>query len=66
MKGVGWIVILLSLLGVTYLVTRDIDSLRGHRGEQAVVEPLQRAAEAASVVTRTEKQLDEGLKKIDE
>lgn len=66
MRGVGWIVILLSLLAVTYLVTRDIDSLRGHRGEQTVVEPLQRAAEAANVATRTQKQLDERLKKIEE
>ncbi len=61
MKGIGWIVILLGLLGVTYLVTRDLGSLRGEREGKVVVEPLQKAKEAADVARQTQKALDQGL-----
>lgn len=65
MKGVGWIVILLSLLGVTYLLTRDLQSVKGERDGKVVVEPLERAKEAARTVEKANQQLAEGLDKID-
>jgi hypothetical protein len=66
MKGVGWIAIVLALLGVTYLVTKDLGALTGDRGGKAVLEPLQRAKETAGLADRTQRQLQEGLDKIDE
>jgi hypothetical protein len=64
-KGVGWIVILLSLLGVTYLLTRDLQSVKAERDGKVVVEPLERAKEATQTVEKANKQLAEGLDKID-
>ena len=66
MKGVGWIAIVLALLGVTYLVTKDLGALTGDRGGKAVLEPLQQAKETAELTGRTQRQLQEGLKEIDE
>jgi hypothetical protein len=53
MRGVGWIVVLLGLLGVTYLVTRALGSVRGERAGNAVLEPIQRAGESVEAVSRT-------------
>lgn len=64
-KGVGWIVILLGLLGVTYLLTRDLQSVKGERSGKVVVEPLQQAKEATRAVEKVNKELAEGLDKMD-
>jgi hypothetical protein len=64
-KGVGWIVILLGLLGVAFLLTRDLQSVKGERDGKVVIEPLQRAKEATRTVESANKQLQEGLDKID-
>jgi hypothetical protein len=64
-KGVGWIVILLGLLGVTYLLTRDLQTMKGDRGGRAVIEPLEKAKEAGEAVQNANKQLAEGLDKLD-
>ncbi|MHB8765621.1 MAG: hypothetical protein ACYDA8_14970 [Deferrisomatales bacterium] len=65
MKGIGWIVMLASLLGVTYLVARDLGAMRGDRGGQAVLEPLAKAQEAAGAANRARDAVRQGLEKID-
>ncbi len=65
MKGLGWIVVLAGLLGVTYLVVQDLDVLTGEDGEQVVLQPLERARDTAALVQRTESALKDALDKID-
>ena len=65
MKGAGWIVVLLALLGVTFLLTRDLASLTGDRGGKAVIEPLEKAKDIAGVTTKTQNDLQNKLDKID-
>ena len=65
MKGFGWLVILAALLTVTYLVVRDLDVLRGKRGEQTVIEPMERARETVDLVNRTNDAIQKGLENID-
>ncbi len=65
MKGVGWIVILLGLLGVGYLLARDLGVLRGERGGRVVVEPLERAREVSDLARRTQGAIDQALERID-
>ena len=66
MKGVGWIAIVLALLGVTYLVTKDLGALTGERGGKAVLEPLQQAKETADLAGRTQRQLQDRLDEVSE
>ena len=65
MKGAGWIVILLGLLGVGYLLARDLGVLRGERDGRVVVEPLERAREVTDLVERTQGAIDDALEQID-
>lgn len=65
MKGVGWVVILLGLLGITYLLTRDLQSMKGERDGKVVVEPLQRAKEAAEAAQKATRQTTDGVEKAD-
>ncbi len=65
MKGVGWIVILLGLLGAGYLVARDLGVLRGERGGRVVVEPLERAREVSDLARRAQDALGDALEQID-
>lgn len=65
MKGVGWIVVLLALLGVTYLITQDLSSLTGHREGKVVIEPLRQTKEAADLANRTQKVLKDQLEGIE-
>ena len=65
MKGIGWIVILLGLLGVGYLMARDLGVLRGERDGRVVVEPLERAREVTDLANRTQDAIDRALEQID-
>ncbi len=65
MKGFGWLVILAALLTVTYLVVRDLGVLQGKRGEQTVIEPMERAHETVDLVNRTNDAIKKGLENID-
>lgn len=66
MKGVGWIVIMLALLGVTYLVVQDLDVLTGERGGETVLEPLEHAKDTANLVQKTRDDLQKRLDNLDE
>lgn len=66
MKGAGWIVMLLGLLGVAYLLTRDLSLLGGEREGRVVVEPLQRAVEAGEAVQKARRQLVQGIDRADQ
>lgn len=66
MKGIGWIVILFGMFAAVYLVVQDLDALSGERGGQAVMEPMERAKETASLVGRTQDSLQRGLDNIDQ
>jgi hypothetical protein len=66
MKGIGWVVIMLGLLGVGYLVVRDLGVLRGERAGQVVIDPLERAKDTAAVVEKTRDSLQQALDKIDQ
>lgn len=63
MKGVTWILVLLGLLGAVYLLGRDLQSIRGDRAGPAMVEPLQRAKDAATATESAGKALEEAVKK---
>ncbi|WP_025322577.1 hypothetical protein [Deferrisoma camini] len=64
MRGLGWIVILLGLLGAGYLVAQDLGVLQGRREGRAVLEPLERAKEAARGVQDAEDALKKALEKV--
>ncbi|GAB6063135.1 hypothetical protein [Deferrisoma palaeochoriense] len=64
MKGIGWIVILLGLLGVGYLLARDLGVLQGRADGRAVLEPLERAKDVADTVRSTEEAVKQALEKI--
>jgi hypothetical protein len=64
MKGVGIVVVLLGVLGVVWLLARDVQSVTGERGGRAVVEPLQKAKEAADVANRSQQDLQNQLDNI--
>lgn len=63
MKGAMWVMILLGVLGVVYLLARDLKSVGAERGGTAVIEPLQKAKAAAGAASSAQAGLEDGLKK---
>ncbi len=58
MKGASWILVLAALLGVLYLVTRDLKSVSAGGGDgKTVIVPIERASRAAAEVQRVESQV---------
>jgi hypothetical protein len=66
MKGIGWIVIMMALLGVGYLVVRDLGVLRGEQAGEVVIDSLERTRDTVSLVEKTQNSLQKALDKIDE
>jgi hypothetical protein len=66
MKGATWVLVLLGLLAAVYLVGNDLKSVRGEREGRAVVEPLQRAREAAAAADASGKVLEEAARRAAE
>jgi len=46
-------------------VVRDLGVLQGKRGEQTVIEPMERAHETVDLVNRTNDAIKKGLENID-
>lgn len=65
MKGVGWVVILLGLLGVAYLLMHDLQAVKGERAGKAVMEPVEKANEAMEKVRQTTRRSEAELDRID-
>lgn len=65
MKGIGWIVVLLGLLGVTFLLVRDLGVLTGAHEGQTVVQPLQRAKEVADLVRSNQEAVRDGVERTE-
>ncbi len=66
MKGLGWIIVLLGLLGVGYLIAQDLGVLQGTRDGKVVLEPLEQARDAAGLVKTEQDALRKALDRIDE
>ena len=66
MKGLGWIIVLLGLLGAGYLLARDLGVIQGAREGKVVLEPLEQARDAAGLVKTEQDALRKALDRIDE
>ena len=65
MKTVGTIAVLLGLLGLAWLLVRDVETVTSRSGGTAVVEPVQHAKAAVDMVNRTERDMQDRIKEID-
>lgn len=65
MKTVGIVVVLLGVLGVAWLLVRDVESVTAGGDGKAVVEPLQRAKDAADSANQVQKAMQDRLNELD-
>ena len=65
MKGIGFVAILLGILGVVYLVAQDLSVLSGDREGRVVVEPLEKARDTVGLIRKNQDILKKGLEEID-
>ncbi|MBI5017099.1 MAG: hypothetical protein HZB55_16630 [Deltaproteobacteria bacterium] len=65
MKTVGIVVVLVGLLGLSWLLLRDVQTVTAEHGGKAVVEPIQRAKDAVDVVNQSQKAMQDRVDAID-